>query len=715
MLDEVALYNRVLSASEIAAIHAAGSAGKCKTTPDPAIITQPHNQNVIVGGNAAFTVTATGTAPLSYQWLRNGLFLSNGGTISGATSSALTLANVQPADAGNYTVIVSNAIGTSVTSAVAVLTVLGPPVIIAQPQSRTNLAGTTASFSVGVTGSAPLSFQWRSNGVNLANSARISGSTTATLSIASVQPADAADYSVLVTNAAGAIASVVATLTVRVPPTITTPPASRNVNAGTDISFSTTAAGTQPLSYQWLFNASPLVDGAQLSGTTTPTLWVTNAQPANQGSYAVVVTNLAGAVTSAVATLTLIVPGSCSAPPAGLVSWWPADGNANDIAGSSNGSLQGGATAVASGLVAQAFGFNGATAFVQIPDSPALRPTNFTVEAWVLFTSLNSSGNSPAGQQYIVFKQNTRNSYFEGIYLGKERRTGGDVFSFGVSSASGQFVGIDSSPIIATGVWYHVAGVRGPNFLQLYLNGVLVGQVSVSFPQNYGTLPLYFGTSGQSYWDHKLAGLLDEVALYNRVLSASEIAAIHAAGSAGKCKTAQPPLVTVPPQNQSVVAGGNATFTVTATGTTPLSYQWLRDGLFLSNGGTISGATSSALSLANVQLSDSGAAFQTIVTNSLGAVTSAVAVLTVTPVPTPPTITVQPASHLLVVGSTTSFNVAATGTAPLTYQWQRNGSNLSNGGRISGATSATLTLANVQTTDAGNYQVVVSNPGGSIT
>ncbi|HWI58095.1 MAG TPA: immunoglobulin domain-containing protein, partial [Bacillota bacterium] len=358
LLDEVALYNRVLSASEIAAIHAAGSAGKCKTTPDPAIITQPQNQNVIVGGNAAFTVTATGTAPLSYQWLRNGLFLSNGGTISGATSSALTLANVQPADAGNYTVIVSNAIGTSVTSAVAVLTVLGPPVIIAQPQSRTNLAGTTASFSVGVTGSAPLSFQWRSNGVNLANSARISGSTTATLSIASVQPADAADYSVLVTNAAGAIASVVATLTVRVPPTITTPPASRNVNAGTDVSFSATAAGTQPLSYQWLFNASPLVDGAQLSGTTTPTLWVTNAQPANQGSYAVVVTNLAGAVTSAVATLTLIVPGSCSAPPAGLVSWWPADGNANDIAGSSNGSLQGGATAVASGLVAQAFGFN---------------------------------------------------------------------------------------------------------------------------------------------------------------------------------------------------------------------------------------------------------------------------------------------------------------------------------------------------------------------
>jgi uncharacterized protein Usg len=90
--------------------------------------------------------------------------------------------------------------------------------------------------------------------------------------------------------------------------------------------------------------------------------------------------------------------------------------------------------------------------------------------------------------------------------------------------------------LVTTGVWYHVAAVRGPDFLQLYVNGNLDAQVSVDFPQDYGTLPLYFASSGESYWDCKLSGSLDEVSLYNRVLSADEIAAIYQAGSSGKCK-----------------------------------------------------------------------------------------------------------------------------------------------------------------------------------
>ena len=61
-------------------------------------------------------------------------------------------------------------------------------------------------------------------------------------------------------------------------------------------------------------------------------------------------------------------------------------------------------------------------------------------------------------------------------------------------------------------------------------------QTNVSFAQDYGTLPLYFGTSGQTYWDGKLKGTLDEVSLYNRALSSNEVAAIYAAGAAGNAK-----------------------------------------------------------------------------------------------------------------------------------------------------------------------------------
>ncbi len=229
---------------------------------------------------------------------------------------------------------------------------------------------------------------------------------------------------------------------------------------------------------------------------------------------------------------------SCLPTPAGLVGWWPGDGDANDLAGGNVGTLQGGATASAAGEVGRAFSFDGTNSFIVVPDSPALRPTNFTVETWVRFSSLDSAGNSPAGQQYIIFKQNTRNSSFEGYYLGKQRLAGADTFHFAVSSSAGQCADTASATLVQTGVWYHVAAVRGSDFIQLYVNGRLERQTSVSFPQDYGNFPLYLGSSGQSYWDRKFAGSLDEVSLYNRALGSNDIAAIYLAGVAGKCKGA---------------------------------------------------------------------------------------------------------------------------------------------------------------------------------
>src|SRR2546422_8026 len=83
---------------------------------------------------------------------------------------------------------------------------------------------------------------------------------------------------------------------------------------------------------------------------------------------------------------------------------------------------------------------------------------------------------SPAADQYIVFKQNTRTTSFEGFDLSKTRAGGVDVFRFLVSSALGQEAELHSASTLSTGVWYHVAGVRGSNFLQLYVNGQLERQ-----------------------------------------------------------------------------------------------------------------------------------------------------------------------------------------------------------------------------------------------
>ncbi len=349
-------------------------------------------------------------------------------------------------------------------------------------------------------------------------------------------------------------------------------------------------------------------------------------------------------------------------------------------------------------MVSSAFSFDGTNSYVQITNSAVLQPTNFTVECWVRFTSLDSPGlgGSPAGDQYIVFKQNTRTANFEGFDLDKTRTASGDVFRLIVSSSAGVSAFIQSSTLISTGVWYHVAALRGSNFIQLYVNGQLERQTNVAFAQNYGNFPLYFGSTGQAIWDHKLKGNLDEVSLYNRALSPNEIAGVYAAGVAGKCKAVN---ITTQPQNQAVNIGSNATFTVGASGFGNLVYRWQF------NATNIVGASNTSLVLVNVQATNAGN-YQVVVTNLLSSVTSAVAVLTVN---VPPFVTVVPTNQTVLTGANVNFSVSAGGTAPLNYQWRKGG------GVLLGQTNTSLSLTGVTTNDAGSYDVIVGNIAGSTT
>jgi endonuclease/exonuclease/phosphatase family metal-dependent hydrolase len=167
----------------------------------PYIATQPRSQSVVQGSNVTFTVTADGTVPLFYQWRFGGT------NIAGATTNFYSIVNVQATNAGDYSVVVSNFIG-SITSSVASLTVITAPVITTNPVSQSVIQGGTANFSVAAIGIQPLSYQWRFNGTN------ISGAATNPFTLTNVQLADAGNYSVLVTNVAGSITSTVATLTV---------------------------------------------------------------------------------------------------------------------------------------------------------------------------------------------------------------------------------------------------------------------------------------------------------------------------------------------------------------------------------------------------------------------------------------------------------------------------------------------------------------------
>jgi hypothetical protein len=164
--------------------------------------------------------------------------------------------------------------------------------------------------------------------------------------------------------------------------------------------------------------------------------------------------------------------------------------------------------------------------------------------------------------------------------------------------------------------------------------------------------------------------------------------------------TGVPPAISVQPANLALTVGQTANFSVTAGGTSPLSYQW-----YYNTNTPMAGQTNSTLTLTNVHPASAGKYFVTV-TNLFGSTNSVFATLTVTG--DPPAITAQPANLGLAVGQPANFSVTAGGGTPLYYQWYYNTNTA-----LAGQTNSTLTLANVQLTNAGKYSVIVTNLFGS--
>ncbi|MEY4490075.1 MAG: hypothetical protein RIQ79_2583 [Verrucomicrobiota bacterium] len=255
----------------------------------PQITTAPASQTANAGGTASFTVAASGTAPLAYQWFHDTVLMS------GKTSATLALTGLVSGDAGAYTVTVTNTAG-SVTSDPVTLTLNYPPSITTPPAAQSAAIGGSASFGVAVTGAAPFTYQWLKDGVAMA------GKTSATLAFASVGIADAAAYSVVVTNAIGNATSASAVLTVTAPPQITLQPRTQTVLLGGDLALSVAAIGSGTFTYQW-YHDSVAIPSANAASYTLAAAGFTAA-----GSYYATVGNTYGTSFSANAVVT-VVPG----------------------------------------------------------------------------------------------------------------------------------------------------------------------------------------------------------------------------------------------------------------------------------------------------------------------------------------------------------------------------------------------------------------------
>jgi hypothetical protein len=272
----------------IAGVPTAGAANGPAVLVPPAITSSPPDHAIARGATDTLTVTATGDAPLAYQWY------FNGEKLAGATAATLVLPNMQATNAGVYNVVVSNPGGAA--AAFVRITVEVAPQITLQPQSRTLAPGSTATFQVGALGTPPLGYQWRFNGTNL------DGATGPILVLTNVPPTAAGNYTAVVTNAFGAATSTVAVLTLRAAPTILAQPQSTNVFVGATAVFTVEVVGSLPLRYQWRRNNIPI------NGATNATLTLVNVQPASAGTYSVSITNSIGMTNSAPATLGVTIP-----------------------------------------------------------------------------------------------------------------------------------------------------------------------------------------------------------------------------------------------------------------------------------------------------------------------------------------------------------------------------------------------------------------------
>lgn len=607
------------------------------------------------------------------------------------------------------------------------------PTVQTGPIAQTATVGDYLTLSAAGAGTPPFAYVWKRNGVTLVDGGRFAGATSATLMIDGVTSADAGGYTVDIVNAFGSVTSAVASVTVRVPPTITSRPRSRLATVGQSTSFSIAVSDAGPVTYQWKRN------GRTIAGATEATLTLANVSLADRGFYEVRVANAAAAVTS-VCWLNV-----SASPTAGtvVVGWGEANSNVTTIPAGLNGVVAvaaGGSHTLAlkaDGTVV-AWGSNsfGTTAVpAGLSDVVAIAASDYASVALKADGRLVSWGSY--SNYTLVLPPSLR-----GVVAIAARATNfvalksdGTVFGAGAGSAvpaaltdvvgvaagDGHVLALRSDGTV-TAWGFSGGGSESP----LTVPGGLTGVVAVGAGGGHSLALKGDGTVvawGRNDVSQATvpAGLRDVIAVDGGFVHSAALRADGTVVGWGRDNERQvsdavrlggvvaivggeyhnfalvaagAPTFTQPPAGRVANIGETVTLSVRTTGAPLPTLQWRRDGV------AISGATGLTLTLANAQAAQAGS-YTVAATNAFGTVVSTTAVLTMVP---PARVTSRPLSKLVSVGQPASFTVVA--PAAVSFRWRRKGDT------IVGATSATLSLAAATLDDRGSYDVLVTDAAG---
>ena len=684
----------------------------------------------------------------TYQWwFDNGVYqtnLTDGGNISGSSAATLTISNVSPANVGAYWVVITNAAGSATSSEAFLSIVPWRPVITVQPTNQTVLPGATTTFSVAAVGTQPFSYRWQRNGTNLADGGSILGSGTSTLTVTNATTATVGTYTVVISNTLGSATSTGAALAL-VPVTIP------GIALDTMYSFVGTNFGYTP--YAGLVQAKDgNFYGTALYGGLT-----------DDGTVFRMTTN--GAV-SRVHSFTYSTDGSV--PYAMLTLGTNGSLYGANYQGGSSGygtvfrmTISGGTTILAAPNYDASGGFP-IGGLVQGRDGNFYGPTLegglssygtlFRVTAGNTFSTLHSFNGvngaysssklvqSADGDFYGTAENGGTNGNWGSVYRTTPAGEVSLVASFNDSNGANPIAGLAMD---TDGTFYGTTYYGGTNgagsVFKLAADGTLTSLYSFSGEDDGGNPfgGLLLSSDGNLYGTTETGGLYSSGTVF-RISPAGSLATIaHFDGFQGanpECTLAQgadgnlygttsdggqgnegaifrvtinaPLQITHQPQTQLAYLGGTVSFNVATFGTLPISYQWRKNGQRLTDGGSVSGSNARTLVLTNVAITDA-ANYSVVVSNASSSVTSASAALQIAI--SPPYIVSEPGDTTVLVGATATLAVDVVGDEPLYFQWQKNGTNLTDGGAIIGSATSTLTINNAALTNAGTYSVFVSN------